>query len=117
LSVLPSLQGQGIGSRLVREGLARLEAMPARGCVVLGEPAYYSRFGFASDAGLVAEGLPSEYFMSRAAAGEVVAGTVTYHPAFFWLADREADWPVPERTSNIVHPSMPHHASTPGTMQ
>ena len=57
IGVLPDHQGQGIGSQLVREGLAGCRA---RGCdvvVLLGAPAYYSRFGFvrASDFGLASE--------------------------------------------------------------
>ncbi len=83
LSVLPSLQRRGTGSRLVREGLARLEASGAHGCVVLGEPGYYRRFGFANSPALAADGLPPEYFMSLAFAGNVPAGRVAYHPAFF----------------------------------
>jgi putative acetyltransferase len=83
LSVLPSMQRQGIGSRLVREGLATLAALDARGCVVVGEPKYYRRFGFACDPALVAEGLPPEYFMCLLFGGDRPIGTVTYHRAFF----------------------------------
>jgi len=82
LSVLPSLQRQGIGSKLIRQGLAESKAQGARGCVVLGEPAYYHRFGFRSGSGLTAEGLPPAYFMSLAFDGDPPSGTVTYHPAF-----------------------------------
>src|SRR5690606_5515177 len=49
ISVEPSMQHAGIGSRLVNEGLVRLRARDAAGCVLLGEPAYYRRFGFAAD--------------------------------------------------------------------
>jgi putative acetyltransferase len=47
LAVHPSHQSQGVGSRLIQAGL---EACRSAGCgfvVVLGDPAYYSRFGFA----------------------------------------------------------------------
>jgi putative acetyltransferase len=46
LAVLPAYQRQGIGGRLVREGLAACERMRAGFVVVLGEPEYYQRFGF-----------------------------------------------------------------------
>ena len=46
LSVAPERQHQGLGSQLVRRLLAELRMLPAGGCVVLGEPTYYSRFGF-----------------------------------------------------------------------
>lgn len=46
LAVHPDHQGLGIGTRLVREGLARLEAMDEDIVLVLGEPDFYGRFGF-----------------------------------------------------------------------
>jgi putative acetyltransferase len=46
LAVLPTYQRQGIGGRLVREGLAACERMGSGFVVVLGEPEYYQRFGF-----------------------------------------------------------------------
>ncbi len=36
----------GIGSRLIRQLLAELQERHAAGCVVLGDPNYYGRFGF-----------------------------------------------------------------------
>ena len=57
IGVLPGHQGQGIGSRLVREGLAGCRARGFEAVVLLGAPGYYSRFGFvrASDFGLTSE--------------------------------------------------------------
>jgi putative acetyltransferase len=49
VSVVPARQNQGIGSALIREGLARCAAMGFDACAVLGEPEYYSRFGFRLD--------------------------------------------------------------------
>jgi len=46
LAVQPAYQHQGIGSALVRAGLEILERAGANIVVVLGDPAYYSRFGF-----------------------------------------------------------------------
>ena len=46
LGVLPSYQGLGIGSALIREGLSLLSTLGIRQCFVLGHPNYYSRFGF-----------------------------------------------------------------------
>lgn len=82
ISVRPALQRTGIGSRLMNEGLARLKALGAEGCVVLGEPAYYGRWGFAVHPGLVYPGVPPEYFMALAFEGEVPRGEVGYHAAF-----------------------------------
>ena len=83
ISVLPSCQGKGIGAQLMRQALAQLRALPgAAGCVLLGEPAYYTRFGFRAEPALVLPGVPPEYFMALAFTGPVPAGTVQYSDAF-----------------------------------
>ena len=46
LAVAPAMQNQGVGSALVRAGLARAEAMGERLVVLVGHPTYYPRFGF-----------------------------------------------------------------------
>ncbi|MEO9528475.1 N-acetyltransferase [Roseibium sp.] len=46
LCAAPSAQKRGIGSRLVRAGLERMDAWQAVMVLVLGDPGYYSRFGF-----------------------------------------------------------------------
>ena len=83
ISVDPTRQGAGIGGRLVREGLEQLEALGATGCVLLGDPAYYSRFGFVPDAKLTLDGVPPEYFMRVAFSPVYGEGTVSYHPGFY----------------------------------
>ncbi|WP_089177373.1 N-acetyltransferase [Bosea sp. AS-1] len=82
VSVRPGRQHSGIGSELIREGLRRLRENGAGGCVLLGDPAYYGRFGFANDPALVLEGVPPEYFMRLGFGAEQPAGTVRYHAAF-----------------------------------
>lgn len=49
LGVTPSHQRRGLGSALVRAGLDRLEANRVCQVFVLGDPAYYRRFGFAPE--------------------------------------------------------------------
>lgn len=49
LAVEPDRQGRGVGTALVRAGLERLEAAGAGRVLVLGDPAYYGRFGFAPE--------------------------------------------------------------------
>ena len=46
VAVLPDRQRMGVGSRLIREGIARSEAAGWLGIFVLGVPAFYRRFGF-----------------------------------------------------------------------
>lgn len=82
VSVLPEYQNQGIGSALINKGLSRLKQLGAKGCVLLGEPDYYSRFGFQSNPSLVLEGVPPEYFQALAFDGDTPNGAVKYHAAF-----------------------------------
>ena len=46
LAVGPGFQGQGIGGRLIREGLERSKAAGVELVFVLGDPRYYRRHGF-----------------------------------------------------------------------
>ena len=78
----PSRQRQGIGSALVEAGLHILRSQGARGCVVLGEPAYYGRFGFTADSHLRLEGVPAEYFQQLTFDDQPCAGVIKYHRAF-----------------------------------
>ncbi len=52
LAVAPAWQRRGIGSALVRAGLQRLENARTNQVYVLGDPAYYRRFGFEPDDGV-----------------------------------------------------------------
>ncbi|TGG95443.1 N-acetyltransferase [Natronospirillum operosum] len=83
ISVLPEFQGQGAGSRLMKSALAELAAMGAAGCVVLGDPGYYGRFGFRVVDGLVFPDVPAEYFQAVSFGGSFPQGDVAYHKAFF----------------------------------
>ena len=82
ISVLPGRQGQGIGAKLMAAALARLQEAGAAGCVVLGDPAFYARFGFVVRAGLALPGVPAEYFQAVCFRGAWPAGDVSYHEAF-----------------------------------
>lgn len=83
ISVLPERQGEGVGSALMDAALTALRNLQAAGCVVLGDPAFYGRFGFRPEAGLVLPGVPAEYFMAiRLGAMDMPCGAVAYHAAF-----------------------------------
>lgn len=82
MAVAPPQQRAGIGRALVETGLAALRERGAGGCVVLGEPAFYGRFGFVHHPGLVLAGVPPEYFLALAFAGKVPCGRLAYHAAF-----------------------------------
>ncbi|MCW0456418.1 hypothetical protein NB712_001514 [Xanthomonas sacchari] len=87
LSVGPGHQRQGLGTRLVRAALAQLQALGAAGCVVLGDPAYYARFGFHPEPGLTLPGAPVEAFQALAFGERLPPmAEVAYHPAFLSAA-------------------------------
>ena len=87
VAVLPDRQRQGLGGRLIREGLAACERAGYGFVVVLGEPAYYRRFGFdrADRRGLGNEyGVAEEFRVLELKEGSIPAsgGVVRYGPEF-----------------------------------
>jgi putative acetyltransferase len=87
VAVLPAFRRRGIGDRLIREGLARCAAAGWAFAVVLGEPAYYGRFGFrpASRLGLRDEYGGGDAFQAlelRPGSIPAAGGLVRYAPEF-----------------------------------
>lgn len=87
MSVLPEFQNQGIGSRLVRDGLVACRDARYAVVVVLGHVGYYPRFGFAraQDYGLENEYNAADAFMVlelRKGALEGIGGLVKFAPEF-----------------------------------
>jgi putative acetyltransferase len=86
LGVLPAHQGSGVGAALMHAVLAAADALGYGLVVLLGEPAYYARFGFAAAAELsIVSPDPSwgKYFQARtlAAYEPTQAGAFEYAPA------------------------------------
>ncbi|HTA64363.1 MAG TPA: N-acetyltransferase [Xanthomonadaceae bacterium] len=82
ISVAPEHQGHGVGTRLMERAFAELRRLGASGCVVLGDPNYYARFGFKVEPALVLPGVPPEYFQAIPFGGPLPSGTVSYHESF-----------------------------------
>ena len=82
VSVLPEYQKKGIGSALMTEGLSRLKDLGAQGCVLVGDPLYYVRFGFRIHPALVIDGVPPEVFLALPFTDRVPHGQATFHRAF-----------------------------------
>lgn len=88
LAVSPAFQRRGAGAALVREGLERCRELGHTVVIVLGEPEYYSRFGFAPAERFAITPpfeVPSQYFMALELAEgalSTISGVVRYAPAF-----------------------------------
>lgn len=80
VSVWPHLQRRGIGSALVNEGLDRLRQIKADGCILIGDPGYYSRFGFLSGNELVYRELPSRLVQWLAFGDRKPSGVLRFSP-------------------------------------
>ena len=83
ISVLPQYQGKGIGQQLVHEVLRQLKNSGAHGCVLLGDPHYYQKFGFRADSRLVLANVPAEYFQMMSFKTTVPQAEVFYDDAFY----------------------------------
>lgn len=82
VAVLPDHQARGIGRELVEAGLGALRSRGAGGCVLVGDPAFYTRFGFTQIPGVTWAGVPAENVLCLRISGPAPAGEVTCHPAF-----------------------------------
>ena len=86
LAVIPDRHRQGLGSKLVRSGLENAREFGCHGVLVLGDPAYYGRFGFqASEAAQVKapfQGLPAFQGLALEDGAFAEPLTVAYASAF-----------------------------------
>lgn len=82
VSVRPDRQQAGIGSALVREGLKRIEESGAGGCILVGDPNYYQRFGFNSDTRIHVGWVEPQYFQILVFREPVPEGEAMFHAAF-----------------------------------
>jgi len=93
VAIAPAWQQKGLGGDLIRAGLDRLRGTGCVRVLVLGDPAYYSRFGFVMDGevnppyALPEEWLPA--WQSIDLSGEPVGGTLvvpeTWRRTELWL--------------------------------
>lgn len=86
MAVLPEHQRQGIGGRLIRQGLSLLRERGERIVIVVGHPDYYPRFGFSSEKARSLESpFPQDAFMAMElspGALDGIRGKVRYPAAF-----------------------------------
>jgi putative acetyltransferase len=82
VAVLPERQNRGIGSALMRAGLERLRALGSQGCVLVGHPNFYDRFGFRPTPQMFEPGVPPDVIMALPFGASTPTGEVTFAPAF-----------------------------------
>jgi putative acetyltransferase len=82
ISVMPELQRQGIGKRLIRVGLDRLTERDAKGCALIGAPEVYRSSGFTNDGSLTYDGVDGTYVQWVVLSGRRPSGRLSFAPAF-----------------------------------
>lgn len=82
VAVRPDCQGRGIGRTLIEAGLDVMRSRNACGCVLVGDPDFYRRFGFRPCPRVTWPGVPEEYVLCLPFGEEEPAGEIAHHPAF-----------------------------------
>lgn len=80
VSVWPRLQKRGIGSALIESGLNTFSNRDVAGCILIGDPTYYQRFGFIGDGRITYRSLPPQIVQWLAFGDEKPAGNVLFSP-------------------------------------
>jgi len=83
ISVAPDRQGRGIGGKLIEAGVEAIRKMGASGCILTGDPNYYSRHGFVLAPDHCPANEPAEFFMLRPITEQAARGHFAFHPAFY----------------------------------
>lgn len=82
-AVLPELQGKGVGRAMIEDAHRRLADAGETLSVVLGDPAYYGRFGYAHDRAAAFDSLYQCEALQALAWGDAPStGRLVYAPAF-----------------------------------
>ncbi|MFC5067490.1 GNAT family N-acetyltransferase [Flaviflagellibacter deserti] len=85
LAVLESYQGKGVGTALVSEGIKILHGQGVDVIFVLGDPAFYGRFGFTAEQARNFETPydgPNQQALALTERGRYAHGLIRYAPAF-----------------------------------
>ncbi|MHA6332200.1 GNAT family N-acetyltransferase [Qipengyuania sp. CAU 1752] len=82
VSVIPSGQKSGIGSRLVEAGKTLLKERGASGIALVGSPEYYSRFGFSGDHEVTLSEELDPFLQILLLSGSMPSGTLRLAAAF-----------------------------------
>jgi putative acetyltransferase len=113
LAVLPAHQNEGVGTALVHAGLDAIASIGARGCILVGDRAYYSRFGFEPAPQHAPVREEAEFFMFNVLRGITPdpEGSIHFHEAFRSAACSFGQCEVTSRASSCsARPKQPPHS-------
>ncbi len=82
ISVEPAMQRRGIGKAMIEEGLAKLQALGASGCALIGNPDIYERVSFERDGLLTHEDLEPRFVQRIVFRGSPPRGELQFARAF-----------------------------------
>lgn len=121
MAVRPEYQKQGVGSKLVEEGLERGRELAFNSAVVLGHKEYYPKFGFkpASERNIRSTfpGAEEYFFIMELKPGGLkgISGTVQYAREFAAFAEAEAK--RKEKNAGVNQESAPVQSSEINAIQ
>lgn len=82
IAVDPQYQRRGVGSRLVEGATSYLRSVGACGCILIGDPSWYRRFGFLPAPDMRFAEVSAPWLMVLPFVEDWPQGEVHYHPAF-----------------------------------
>ena len=83
ISVKPAFQKNGVGGALIEKGISMVKKTGGRGCLLVGDPKYYSRYGFKTDSRLSIDGVPPDVLLVQPFFEPVPEGKVQLHEGFW----------------------------------
>ena len=83
IAVRPDHQGEGIGGALIEAGIEAIAKRGAAGCILTGDPGYYTRQGFVPAPEHCPPSEPAEYFLVRTIGEQKLVGRFAFHGAFY----------------------------------
>ena len=111
IAVHPEHQRKGIGKALVNEGLERAKEVGFGAVIVVGDPAYYSAFGFKPAGGMKLRttlGVPDENFMAKEISRNSlrgIIGTVMFPREFLALAEADKKREAEKEAKLVENPT------------
>ena len=82
VAVEPAFKHQGIGSAMISSAIDWMKTQVAAGCILIGNPAYYGRFGFQPFPQLAPADQPAQFFQILPLGVAEPPCIIAFHPLF-----------------------------------